>query len=67
MMRKQYGKGQNVHFLLGDFNARIIERFDVEKTIIGPHIFTEEGASIDNLTEGQRNNRERFVEFCIDE
>ena len=34
-----HGKQSNVHFIAGDFNARILERGEAEEDIIGPHIF----------------------------
>ncbi len=49
----------------GDFNARLIERAPAEEDFIGPFVFNPAADDLNVLSEGQLNNRERFVEFCI--
>ena len=53
-----------INIVLGDFNARLLERLPHEQDIIGMHIFREDASSIDQLSEKQKDNRSRFITFC---
>ena len=46
--------------ILGDFNARLINRMPAEEHIIGKHIFAQEEGDLDILSVGQKDNRNRF-------
>jgi len=58
-------KRSNVHIVVGDFNARIMETAPREKTTIGPHYFAQEGKGINTLSTNQKDNRNRMIEFAI--
>ena len=64
-MHLLFAQGQNIHFIGGDFNARIIERAPAVEYLFGPFVFNPTEDDLNILSEGQLNNRERFVEFCI--
>ena len=53
-----------IHIVLGDFNARLLERLPHEQDIIGMHIFREDTSCIDQLSEKQKDHRSRFTTFC---
>ena len=58
-------KPYEVNFLLGDFNARLLEQLPQECTIIGKHIYRTPTSTIQDLSEQQRQNRHLFTEFCL--
>jgi endonuclease/exonuclease/phosphatase family metal-dependent hydrolase len=62
----QYGR-HNQHIILGDFNAKLLKSLPEEREHIGPHIFNPDDQNIDSLPEAQMENRELFVEFCLEE
>ena len=62
----QYGR-QNQHFILGDFNAKLLKSLPEEREHVGPHIFNPESQGIETLPEAQVENREMFVEFCLED
>ena len=43
-----------------------MERLLHEHDAIGMHIFRQETSCIDQLSDRQRDNRERFVSFCLE-
>ena len=49
---------------MGDFNARLHTRAEIEEDIIGKHIFGKGQEYIDNEGEGTRDNREALIAFC---
>ena len=53
-----------INIIMGDFNARLMERFPHEHDFIGSHIFRENDSTTDQLSEKQKDNRTRFVSFC---
>ena len=53
-----------INIIMGDFNARLMERFPHEHDFIGSHLFRENDSTIDQLSEKQKDNRNRFVSFC---
>ena len=61
-----YGKSPDIHYIGGDFNARLVLRVPIEETILGPYIFTKEDATLDVLNEQQKENRDLFVDFCTE-
>ena len=65
-IHEKYGRGPDIHYLGGDFNVRLILRTPAEENIIGPFIHTKEDATLDNLTEQQKENRDFFMEFCTE-
>ena len=58
-------KPYEVNFLLGDFNARLLEQLPQECTIIGKHMYRTPTSTIQDLSEQQQQNRELFTEFCL--
>ena len=46
-----------ITIILGDFNARLMERLDHEENFVGPHIFRDEHSTIESLSEKQQDNR----------
>ena len=62
----EYGKTPNIHILGGDWNARLVERLPAETETIGPFILNEEGLTTDILSMGQKDNRDRFMDFCLE-
>ena len=62
----QYGR-HNQHIILGDFNAKLLKSLPEEREHIGPHIFNPDDQNIASLPEAQMENRELFVEFCLEE
>ena len=58
-------KPYEVNFLLGDFNARLLEQLPQECTIIAKHIYRTPTSTIQDLSEQQQQNRELFTEFCL--
>ena len=42
----------------------MIKRTAAESNNIGPFIFNTENAELDVLSDGQSDNRQRFVDFC---
>ena len=60
-----YGN-HNQHFILGDFNAKLSKRLPEEMEHIGPHIFNPDNRDIHEVPEAQLENRELFVEFCLE-
>ena len=63
-IQEQYGRGSNIHYIGGDFNVRLIHNVPSEEHIIGPFIHTSEDATLDNLSEEQKENSDMFMEFC---
>ena len=58
---------QNIHLILGDLNARVIENLPGEFTHIGQHVLKSEGATVENtLSPGQQQNREMFMDFIFE-
>ena len=53
-----------INIVLGDFNARLLERLPHEQDIIGMPIFREDTNCIDQLSEKQNDHRSRFPTFC---
>ena len=62
----QYGR-QHQHIILVDFNAKLLKSLPEEREHVGPHIFNPESQGIETLPEAQVENREMFVEFCLEE
>ena len=58
-------KRSNIHLVVGDFNARIVETAPRERTAIGPHHLKQDGNGINTLSTNQKDNRNRLVEFAI--
>ena len=56
----------NQHFILGDFNAKLSKRLPEEMEHIWPHIFNPDNRDIHEVPEAQLENRELFVEFCLE-
>ena len=56
----------NQHFILGDFNAKLFKRLPDETEHIGLHIFNPDDRDIHEIPEAQLENRELFVEFCLE-
>ena len=56
-IHRHFGQGQNIHFIGGDFNARLIERAPAEEDLIGPFIFNPASDDLNILSEGQLDNR----------
>ena len=54
------------NLVLGDFNARIMEVLPQEQHLLGDFIYREADSSINHLSQGQVDNRHRFIEFCAD-
>ena len=44
----------NIHYIIGDLNARLIQRMPAEEHIIGPHVFGDEADTLDVLSPGQK-------------
>ena len=59
----KYGGKNNIHYLVGDFNARIINRAPAEEHIIGLFYLKDEDCTSDILSDNQKDNRKRFIEF----
>ena len=51
-------------FIGGDFNARLLHSTPAEEEFMGTHIFNLNEATLDSLSEGQKDNRDRFVQMC---
>ena len=60
-------KRSNIHLVVGDFNARIIETTPGEQATIGSHYLKKEGSGLKVLSTSQKDNRNRFVEFAMDD
>ena len=55
-----------INLVLGDFNARIMEVLPQEKNLIGEHIYCSDTSYINDLPQGQLDNRQHFINLCID-
>ena len=60
-----YG-GHNTHLIVGDFNARLLERLPAESEHIGQHVFKISDYHIEDMPQPQAENRELFIEFCME-
>ena len=49
------------------YSAKLLQSLPEEREHIGPHIFNPDDQNIDSLPEAQMENRELFVEFCLEE
>ena len=52
---------KTITIVAGDFNAKVYDRPQGEENTIGNNIYLK----IDNMNEKTRDNRSRFVEFCV--
>lgn len=64
-MEKELSRGCNIHIIGGDFNARLILRTPAERRVLGPWIFNPMGENLDILSAHQLENRELFLDFCL--
>lgn len=62
----KYGKAPNIHVIGGDFNARIIETAPAEQNNIGRYVYNPDKETLDILSKGQIENRELFVDYCME-
>ena len=65
-LSRQIASWQNheLHLVVGDFNARLLERLPEESHIVGRHIYRHNTSSVDDLSEQQKQNRHLFADFC---
>ena len=65
----QITQTQRLHvptIVLGDANARLHGRLnEIEKSVVGPHVFGFGNDFIDSLPEDQKENRQFLVDYCI--
>ena len=54
------------HFILEDFDAKLFKRLPEETEHIGLHILNPDNRDIHEIPEAQLENRELFVEFCLE-
>jgi len=64
-IHQKYGRSADIHYIGGDFNVRLIHSVRAEQ-ILGPFIHTTEDATLDILSEQQKENRDLFMEFCTE-
>ena len=53
-----------INIVLGDFNARLLERLPHECDMIGQHLFRDDNYGLETSSEQQIDNRTRFISFC---
>lgn len=63
---EKFNKKANIHYILGDFNTKILNRVPAEQNNIGPHIYNPLNLDIDSLSTGQKENRENLLELCLE-
>jgi len=63
---EKYSAKANIHYIIGDFNTKILTRVPAEETTVGPHIYNPLNLEIDSLSNGQKENRELLMEFCLE-
>lgn len=58
-----YTPKHETNIILGDFNARLMERLPHETETLGEHLFREDESRIEQLSLAQQDNRTRFISF----
>ena len=66
-LRSLTSKNRGIHFIGGDFNARLQHRYQVEEPALGPYIFGRGSDYLEQVAECTLENRSLFVDFCLTE
>ena len=58
-------KAKGIHFLGGDFNARLHHRYQSEEPAMGPYIFGRGCEYLEQVSDYTLENRSLFVNYCL--
>lgn len=64
-IRDENKSANHINYMLGDFNAQIVQTINKESDLIGTHIFNCDDKTINDLSEDQRDNRQRFIHYIF--
>ena len=58
-------KAKGIHFIGGDFNARLHHRYESEESALGPYIFGRGAEYLERVADCTMESRSLFLQYCL--